>query len=76
MSKKYKESLDKFVYNSKNLRIGYFPTTIQHLFHGLKVNRGYVDRHLILVKHKYNPNNHLVEKRWITNFIQKMYQVD
>ena len=55
MSKGYKESLNKFIYNAKNLRIGYCPTTIRHLFHGSKVNRGYVDRHLILVQHKYNP---------------------
>ena len=61
MSKEYKESLKKFIYNAKNLRIGYCPTTVRHLFHGSKINRGYVDRHLILVKHKYNPYKHLIK---------------
>ena len=63
MTKEYKESLNKFIYNAKNLRTGYCPTTVRHLFHGSKINRGCVDRHLILVKHKYNPYNHLVKNK-------------
>ena len=63
MTKEYKGSLNKFIYNAKNLRIGYCPTTIRHLFHGSKINRGYVDRHLILVKHKYNPYKHLIKNK-------------
>ena len=63
MTKEYKESLNKFIYNAKNLRIAYCPTTVRHLFHGSKVNRGYVDRHLILVKHKYNPYKHLIKNK-------------
>ena len=63
MTKEYKERLNKFISNVKNLRIGYCPTTIRHLFHGSKINRGYVDRHLILVKHKHNPYNHLIKNK-------------
>ena len=63
MTKEYKESLNKFIYNAKNLRIGYCPTTTHHLFRGSQVNCGYVDRHLILVKHKCNPYKHLIKNQ-------------
>ena len=45
MTKEYKESLTKYICKAKNLRIGYCPTTVRHLFHGSKINRRYVDRH-------------------------------
>ena len=61
MTIEYNQSLDKFIYIAKNLRIGYCPTTVRHLFHGSKINRDYVDRHLILVQHKYNPYKHLIK---------------
>ena len=61
MTKEYKESLNNFIYNAKNIRTVYCPTTIRHLFHGLKICRRHVDRHLILVKHKYNPYKHLIK---------------
>ena len=61
MSKEYKESLNNFIYKAKNLRIGYCPTTIRHMFHELKTNRQYVNRHLILAKHGYNHYKHLIK---------------
>ena len=36
---------------------------MRHFIHGSKINRGYVDRHLILVKHKYNPYKHLIKNK-------------
>ena len=61
MTIEYKVSLNKFIQKSKNLRIGYCETTVRHLFHGSKINRGHVDRHLILVKHRYDPYKHLIK---------------
>ena len=51
---KYKELL-----NNDDIKIGYIPTNIKHYFHGSKVNRKYVERNQILIKHKYNPMIHL-----------------
>jgi len=51
----YKESILDFQYKVKNLRLGYVPGLIRHYYHGSKINRKYVERWQILVKHNYDP---------------------
>ena len=38
-----------------HVNLGYMPGTINHIFHGKKVDRRYGDRWQILVRNKYNP---------------------
>lgn len=49
-------------YNSQlpsEVKIGYLPSNIRHFFHGSKVNRKYIERNQILIKHNYDPSIHL-----------------
>jgi hypothetical protein len=41
------------------LTLSYVPGVIRHYFHGSKINRKYVDRTQILIKHDFNPAIHL-----------------
>lgn len=41
---------------SKNLVLDYIPMDILHLWHGSLKNRKYMDRHDIILKYDYNPN--------------------
>ncbi len=43
------------------VRIGYIPTLIKHYFHGSKINRKYIERNQILIKHGFNPDIHLMK---------------
>jgi hypothetical protein len=42
-----------------NANLGYLPSTIEHIWHGRKDDRRYVDRWNILVKHKFDPSTDL-----------------
>ena len=55
----YKKLVKEFENRVKHLRIGYTPGVIRHFFHGSKKNRKYTERWLILVKHLYDPIEHL-----------------
>ena len=55
----YKQSVLKYQDSMKGLRLGYVPGVIRHHFHGSKVNRQYVSRWQVLVKHNYDPNIHI-----------------
>jgi hypothetical protein len=59
----YKDSVQDFEDRVKNLRLGYVPGLIRHYFHGSKKNRKYMERWMILVKHKYNPHLHLTKNK-------------
>jgi hypothetical protein len=50
-----------FEQRAKGLRMGYTPGVIRHYWHGSKVNRKYVERWQILVKHDFNPLVHLTK---------------
>jgi hypothetical protein len=56
---KFKENIKEYIYNLTDIKIGYIPTNIKHFFHGLKVNRKYVERNSILIKYNYNPDEHV-----------------
>ena len=55
----YKKKILEFQANVKNFRLGYVPNVIRHHFHGSKKNRKYTERWQILVKHLYDPYEHL-----------------
>jgi hypothetical protein len=55
----YKETVVDFQDKIKNYRLGYVPGVIRHHFHGSKKNRKYTERWQILVKHLYDPLEHL-----------------
>ena len=55
----YKQVVKKYEQRVKNLRLGYVPGIIMHHFHGSKKNRKYTERWQILVKHLYDPLEHL-----------------
>jgi hypothetical protein len=59
----YKDSVTVFEGRVKNLRLGYVPGLIRHYFHGSKKNRKYMERWMILVKYKYNPQIHLTKNK-------------
>ena len=44
---------------SNNIKVGYVPTNIKHYFHGSKINRKYIERNEILIKHNFDPAIHL-----------------
>jgi hypothetical protein len=46
---------DKFV----DVKFGYVPGSIKHYFHGKKVNRKYLEREDILIKHQFCPISHI-----------------
>jgi len=58
-SNEYKNSFLSYQKNAKSLRLGYVPGVIRHHFHGNKMNRKYVERNEILIKHNYSPIFHL-----------------
>jgi hypothetical protein len=55
----YKASIFKFQEKMYGLRFGYVPGVIRHFFHGKKINRNYVNRAQILIKHNYEPEKHI-----------------
>jgi hypothetical protein len=46
----------EFQLKANKLHLGYVPGVIRHHFHGSKINRKYVERWQILIKHQYSPN--------------------
>lgn len=51
------EDMMKWAKNfNKDYKVDYVPTTIHHLFHGYKKNRGYLTREDTVRKHNYDPN--------------------
>ena len=72
----YKQSVSDFQNKVKNLRLGYVPGVIKHHFHGSKKNRKYTERWQILVKHLYEPFEHLeIQKTESENKDNKVYNV-
>ena len=59
----YKDSIEEFEQRVKNLRLGYCPGVIRHYFHGSKKNRKYMERWKILVKHAYDPYEHMTKNK-------------
>jgi hypothetical protein len=57
----YKKTIEVFTRKVKGARIGYTPGVIKHYFHGHKKNRKYRERWEVLIRHQYNPLEH-VEK--------------
>jgi len=57
----YKQTIIDFGNRVKNLRLGYVPGVIRHHFHGLKINRKYKERWLILMNNNYAPTLHLTK---------------
>jgi hypothetical protein len=55
----YKNHVLEFQKRCDGIILRYTPGVIRHFFHGHKVNRKYVDRWKILVKHKYDPLKHV-----------------
>jgi hypothetical protein len=62
----YKKTVLDFQNKVKHLRLGYIPGVIKHHFHGSKKNRKYTERWQILVKHLYDPLEHLVIEKAIS----------
>jgi len=59
ISDNYKNSVLNYEKKIFGLRLGYIPGVIKHYFHGSKENRKYSERWKILVKHHYEPENHV-----------------
>jgi hypothetical protein len=59
ISNNYKNSVLNYEKKISGLRLGYIPGVIRHYFHGSKENRKYSERWKILVKHQYDPDNHI-----------------
>lgn len=59
MSDGYKKSILEFEKKCKGLKMGYVPGLIRHTFHGHKNERYYNTRGQILIKHQYDPYNHI-----------------
>jgi hypothetical protein len=59
ISDNYKKSILNYEKKIFGLRLGYIPGVIRHYFHGSKENRKYSERWKILVKHQYDPENHV-----------------
>ena len=55
----YKQTISEFQSRCANLRIGYVPGVIRHYFHGSKKNRKYTERWEILIKHNFDPLEHI-----------------
>ena len=47
-----------------NLRVGALPGTIEHLFHGSKAKRGYLDRWGMFVNHQFHPYKDTVRNKY------------
>jgi hypothetical protein len=58
-SPEFKEKITEFEHAVKRLRLGYVPGVIRHFFHGSKVNRKYIERNEILLRHNYRPDVHV-----------------
>jgi hypothetical protein len=60
VSENYKLSVLEFQKKANRLRFGYVPGVIRHYYHGTKKNRQYNERWQILVKHQYDPIEHVI----------------
>jgi hypothetical protein len=58
-SNNFKAKIAEFEKGVKDLRLGYVPGVIRHFFHGSKVNRKYIERNEILLRHNYQPDIHV-----------------
>ena len=63
VSNGYKKSILEFEKKCIGLRLGHTPGVIRHFFHGSKKSRGYSTRWKILVKHKYDPYEHVTYEK-------------
>jgi hypothetical protein len=59
----FKQEILEFQKRVKNLRMGYIPGVIRHYFHGSKINRKYVERNEILLRHGYDPKIHIARDK-------------
>jgi hypothetical protein len=60
----YKQTLQMYQEQAKNLRLGYVPGVIRHFYHGSKKNRQYSNRWKILVKYQYDPMKHVFKNEF------------
>jgi len=58
-SEGYKRSILDFQEKAQDNKLGYVPGVVRHYFHGTKANRKYTERWSILVKHQFDPWEHL-----------------
>ncbi len=47
-----------------NFNMGFVPGTIEHLFHGRKPDRKYVDRWQIMIEHQFDPDLDIKRNSW------------
>ncbi len=59
VSNGYKNSIDEYQARFSNIVLKHTPGVIRHEYHGSKVNRKYVQRNDIIIKHCYDPNTFL-----------------
>jgi len=55
-SPEYKALILNWQKRVRRLRLGYVPGVIRHFFHGSKINRRYVERNQILLRHGFVPS--------------------
>jgi hypothetical protein len=55
-SPEYKALILNWQSRVRRLRLGYVPGVIRHFFHGSKINRRYVERNQILLRHGFVPS--------------------
>jgi hypothetical protein len=59
MTNDYIDSVSLYQEKMNGIKLGYVPGTILHHFHGKKVNRKYLEREDILIKHQFSPYKHI-----------------
>ena len=59
MTNDYIDSVSLYQEKMNGIKLGYVPGTILHHFHGKKVNRKYLEREDILIKHQFSPYKHM-----------------
>jgi hypothetical protein len=59
-SNEFVKLLSLYREKASQLRLGYVPGTIQHFYHGRRINRQYYNRQKILIKYAFDPTKHLI----------------
>ena len=62
-SESYINDIKEYATRAIKLKVGYVPGAIRHHYHGNKLNRQYIQRWQVLIKHKYDPKTHVLRNK-------------
>lgn len=63
ISEAFKKKVFEYEKKAMGIIMTYVPGVVRHFYHGSKENRKYIGRNEIMIKHKFDPDTHLVRDK-------------